>query len=521
MTRSGKVRRLAEACRQAPRLVVARVHHPARALQAGLALLALLAALPCMALDQAVLIRELQFPSISLDLDVSFPIRDLRIPPSTDPERDIAALNKQLETQDRSELHLELARLLLWTGQYEMAVVHYRVATDGFLKLIETEPRNAAAHQSLAEILIALGEDEDAAGYIETAFVLDEKLWQAHELAAYLHAKNGVHAHDAGMEWLMQSHFAGAESEGRRAVELAPGEPLAHVALFLAKWLPLLIALREDPTSGLKRMAEFEEASELLYRAASLAPAFPHLRQHAVSCKLAPFFAAQMVRGISDPLWPTLTETQKRLLTSCRDEYMQLAQASPDLKARVLLFAGIAEFMMADRKVMYQRFREAADANAQDAAALQTMVGFLVHERNWPEALKAAEELMQRSPSGLSYTWLGRIYGEQAKWKQAEEAFRVALSYPDVRGIANLGLGIVLLKSGADPATALPVLYSALQILPEEPEVVLAWGVVQAITGQQEKGARNVARALAVLPPSPGRQAVAQQFGIQLNTPVP
>lgn len=518
MMQSGKVPRLAAGYRDGYQNAAG----PAQAAIGALfALIGLLSVIPCAALDSAVLIRELHFPAISLDLDVSFPIRDLRIPPSKDPQADIEALNKRLETEDSPEMHLELARLLLWTGQYELAVVHYRVATDGYMKLLEKDPKNAKAHHQLAEVLIALGEDEDAAAHIEEAFVYDDKLWQAHELASYLHAKNGVHAHDAGLRWLMESHFAAAESEGLRAVELAPTEPLAHVALFLSKWLPLLIALRDDPLSGLKRIAEFEEVSELLLRAANLAPHYPRLRQHAVSCKLAPFFAAQMVKGISDPIWPTLDETQKRLLTSCRDEYMQLVQAAPELKARVLLFAGIAEFMMDNRKAMYQRFREAADADPQDSASLQTMVGFLVHEKKWPEALQAAEELMQRSPSGEAYTWLGRIYGEQEKWKQAEEAFRVALSYEDVRGIANLGLGIVLLKSGADPSAAVPVLRAAAEELPGEPEVALAWGVAQALTGQEEKGAQCVARALALLPPSPGRQALAEQFGLKIDARQP
>lgn len=485
----------------------------------AVSILLLVACLPALGLDNAVLLKALQFPSISFNLDVSFPIRDIRIPPSADPSADIARLRERLRTEDSPDLHLQLARLLLWTGDEEQAIVQFRVATDGYVKLLEQDPSNAEAHIGFAEVLIATQEDAEAAQHIEEAFIADDKLWRAHELASYLHSKNGVLAYNEGIRWLMESHFAAAETEARTAMELAPNEPMGHLSLFLSKWLPALLELRENPSEGMKQLGRYEEISELLRKGASLAPKFPKLQQHAISCKLAPFFAAQMVKGIAEPIWADLDDQQRRILTSCRDGYIELTQTNPELRAQLSLFAAVAEFMMGNRPRMYELLEIAAAAEGKSTGALQTLVGFLVHDAKWPEALKAAEELQQRDPSGIAYTWLGRVYGEQGKWKQAEEAFRVALSYEDVHAVANLGLGIVLLKSGADPQKALQPLQAALAQLPGDPEMLVVWGIALVLNGRAQEGTDQVSLGLAELPQSPVRTALAKELRIPLAEP--
>ncbi len=481
------------------------------------AVVTLAAVAPCWALNKALLVRELQLPNITLNLDISFPARAVRIPPSADPESDIKALYERLKEEDTPSLHLQLGRLLLWTSQTEEAVIQYRLATDGFTKLLEQEPDNAQAHQEFAEVLLAIGEDEEASLHIEEAFVLDGTRWQAHELASYLHAKHGVLAHNSGVQWLANEHFASAEVEARAAAKLGPKEALPYISLFLSKWLPALLELRADPTEGLKDLGTYEEISELLQTGAALAPTYPQLKQYAISCKLAPFFAAQMVKGIGATLWADLDEQQKRILTACRDEFLELGQTDPRLRSNALLFAGVANFMMDDKPKMYEAFQQAADGDPEGTAALETMVGFLANDREWVKALEAAEVIMQRQPSGTAYSWIGRIYAEQKKWSQAEKAFRVALSYDDVQGIANLGLGVVLLKSGAEPDKARVPLQIARYELAGQPEALMAWGVLLVLEGDEEGGKRYVNRAVALLPASPGRDAVAKEFGIAVE----
>jgi len=488
---------------------------PPRYWPAGLlGIMAIALCAPGFALTRAVLVRELQLPPISLNLNVTFATSDLRLPPSKTPEEDIKKLTEQLKAEGKPDLHLQLGRLLLWVGRFEEAAVQYRLAIGGFDKLLEQQPENAEAHQQLAEALVALGDDEGAVAHIEEALVLDEKMWTVHELSADLHAKHAVLAYNQGMTLLMQNHLAAAEAEAAEAMQLSPKSPRPHIMVFLAKWLPAVIRLRENPMSGLTELGKFEELSEGLKKAASLASDYPKLQQFAIACKLTPFFTAQMAQGLDKALWPDLDEPQRRVLSTSRDELIALSQAEPTLKADALLFTGVTCFMMGEEDAMYQRLAEAAEVEPKSTTALETMVGFQSYQKKWAQALKTAGAIVERKPSGKAYSWVGRIQAEQRRWKPAEEAFRTALSYDDSLGIANLGLGVVLLRSGAEATASLLALRTAWEHLQDMPEAVLAWGIQLGLIGEVQEGKRYVASALSVMPDSPGTQALAKEFGL-------
>lgn len=471
--------------------------------------------------DRNVLIRELQLPKISLNLNVTFSTSELRIPPSATPEEDIARLSEELQQEGRADLHLRLARLCASVGRYEEAGMHYRVAAAGYEDLVRREPRNARAYQEFAETLIALGEDHEAAELIEQSLVLDGTLWRTHELAADLHAKQAVLAYSHGVPALMRSHFAAAEEAAGEAVRLGPDKPQPLVTLFIAKWLPAVLELRADPRAGLRQMGRFEEMSQILKRAAALAPAFPRLQRYAIACKLTPFFTAQMVKGLDKGLWEELDEQQRRVLTSCREEFLTLATAAPELRVDSLVFAAVACFMMDDRKGLYDHLRAAADADPTRSEALELSIGFLAYEGKWQQAQRIAEEIIARTPSAKAHTWMGRIHAEQGKWKQAEESFRAALRHDDTAGLANLGLGVVLLKGGASPLEALGPLRAAWEQGRREPEILLAWGVALALIGEVEEGRGHIRQVLAIWPPSPGLERLAREFGIDPKAPAP
>ena len=121
----------------------------------------------------------------------------------------------------------------------------------------------------------------------------------------------------------------------------------------------------------------------------------------------------------------------------------------------------------------------------------------------------------KRSTSGRILVWIGRIYGEQGKWKPAEDSFRQAATMADEVPMANLGLGVTLLKTGAPVSDALVPLRTAWEKGANEPEVLLAWGVALALNGQLIEGRDYVRQALAQWPPSPGLDRVAKELDIK------
>lgn len=480
-----------------------------------LAVLCLLAALPTHALNAKVLIDGLQLPKINLNLNITFSTGDLRVPESADPQGDIARLLEQVKLGARPDLHLKLARLYMMVGKGDEAATQFQLAVAAYGRLLDQDPKNAQARVEYAEALIALGDDENAADQIERALILDENLAKAHELSADLHAKHAVLAYNQGQDGLMRAHLEAAELEATEATKLSPQDPRPLLMLFVVRWLPAVFELRDNPLSGLEKLSGYEELSGILHKAATLAPEVPRLRQYAIACRLLPFFAAQMVKGLDKPLWGELNDNQKRVLSGCRDEYLALAQDLPELKADALMFAGVTSFIMGDRTALYQQLQDAANADPKRTEALEVTVGFLAHEGKWSEALQAVEEIRKRRPSARAYTWQGRIYAELGQWEQAETAFRLATSYPDADSTAYLGLGVVLLRSGADPAEALGPLRTAWEQGQDEPEVLLAWGVVLALVGEVEEGKRYVSQALSLWPPSPALRPLAREFGLE------
>jgi len=469
---------------------------------------------PAGAVDRGVLVAALRLPPITLNLNVTFATGELKIPISTDPVADIARAREELAKEDRPEVRLRLAKLLSAAGQGEEAGAQYRVALQGLSELVGAEPKNAMAHTYYAEALLAIGDDGEAAAHIEQALIIDANIWQTHLLSAELHSKHAVLSLNQGMVNLMQGHLKAAEAEAQEAVRLAPKEAQPLVTLFVAKWLPLVLQLRADPTAGLKSLGSFEEMGELLRRAAELAPDYPRLRQFSVAAKLTPFFAVQMVKGLEKGIWDDLDQQQRRILTSCRDELQAIAAQVPALKAEVLMFLGVTTFMMGDKPRMYALLRESADSDPTGTAALEAMVGFRAHEKDWNEAQKTAQEANTRRPSGRTHTWLGRIYAEQTKWAEAEQSFRVALSYGDSRGLANLGLGVVMLRNGADAAVAVAPLSAAVASGQAQAEAVLALGISQCLAGDLTSGKKNVRVALQMMSLTPELERAAKELGI-------
>ncbi len=469
---------------------------------------------PALALDRGVLVEALRLPPITMNLNVTFATSELKIPLAKDPAAEVTATRAQLAEDDRPSLHLRLGKLLTSLGRTEEAGAEYRIALQGFSELVEKKPDDAMSHAQYAEALMAIGDDAEAASHIERALILDSSLWQAHQLSADLHSKHAVLALNQRMVNLMQGHLRAAESEAQEAVRLAPQEAQPLVTLFVAKWLPLVLILRADPASGLKSLGSFEEMGELLKKAADLTPDYPRLRQFSVAAKLTPFFAVQMVRGLEKGVWEELDQQQRRILTSCRDELQALAAQAPELKADALLFLGVTTFMMGDKPRMYALLSEAANADPTGTSALEATIGFQANEGNWEAALKTANEAVTRRPSGKAYTWLGRIYSEQSKWKEAEQSFRVALSYRDSTGLASLGLGVVILKSGGNAATALEPLHTAVASGQAQPEALLALGVAQCLFGDMANGRKTARQALSMMATTPELERAAKEIGV-------
>lgn len=475
---------------------------------------ALAMAAPGWALNRGLLVKELQLPRIALNLNVTFSTDELQIPLSATPEADLAATEAELAKGEAAELLARRAQLMQDLGRAEEAGAEYRKALDALVRAITIDPRNAKAYALLAEVLLAVGDEPGATACAEEALILDDKLAGPHEVSARLHLRAALQASGRGETELAGLHFRSAEQEAALASRLAPNDAQPVATRFLVRWLPLVIALQQDPRSGLAQIAKFEETSEALKAAVALAPHYPRLRAVAIICKLTPFFTVQMVTGLDVGLWKTLDAPQQRVLTSCRDDLVALAAEVVEMRSEMLIYAAIAEWMMDNRKATYQRLREAANAAPNETAALETMVGLTAYEGQWTQALPLAEELLKRKTTGRTWVWIGRIQSELARWRPAEQAFAEATRYEDAQWMANLGVGVVRLRGNAAPTEALAPLRAAWEKAPDEPEVLYAYGVALALTGDLDQGRRCVAQALEQWPATANLQRVAKELGI-------
>jgi tetratricopeptide (TPR) repeat protein len=481
----------------------------------ALASLCLLASTPGWALNRGLLVKELQLPKIALNLNVTFSTDELRIPSSATPQADLEQVDKALQQADTPDLHVRRAHLLEDLGRAREAMADYRAALQGLAQTITRDSHDAKAYGLLSEMLLATGDEAGALTCVEEALILDDKLPGPHDVSANLHVRQAVAAAGQGDAELAGFHFRAAEQEATAASRLAPADPHPIITRFLAKWLPLVMALQQDPRSGLAQIAKFEEISESLKPAARLAPSYPRLRAIAIICKLTPFFTVQMVSGLDTAIWQTLDDAQKRVLTSCRDELVALAAEVVALRSEMLLYAAIADWMMDDRKAAYQCLRAAADAEPARTGALETMVGLTAYEGQWPQALPLVDEIRRRRASGRAWVWSGRTQAEMGRWKPAEKAFIEATKYPDAVAMANLGLGVVLLHNNAAPSQALAPLRVAWEKAPDEPEVLYAYGVALALSGKLDEGRGYVSHALDLWPATPALQRVARELGIK------
>ena len=506
---SGKVRRLAERSRSEAPLIKLRPSRSALAALCALAAVACVVPALAQAPNRALLVKELQLPPISLNLNLSFDPADLRIPPAADAEAEVKKLQEQLKANDRPDLHLALAEVFMQQRKDDLALLHYEAAATGYQKLAQADSKNAADHLGYAQALLALGDDEGAAEAIERGLVLDDKLWKAYELSADLHSRHAVLAYNQGFMDLMNSHLAAAEEAATEAVKLGPDDPHPYVMLFLAKWLPAAFELHRDPHSGLANLPRYEEMSELLRKAADLAPHYPRLRQFATACKMAPFFTAQMLKGLSAGIWKDLDQAQQRVLSSCRDEFLALSNEAPDYRGSALLFTGVSAFMMDDRPAAYEYLAASAQADPQSTSALEIHIAFLTQERKWPQALELAQELVRRKPSSKASTWVGRIQSEEGRLKEAEEAFRSAAGLADATALANLGLGVALLRNNANPLDALVPLRTAWERAPDQPETWTAWAAELSLVGETAEAAKRLQEALVMWPDNQPLQHVA------------
>ena len=317
----------------------------------------------------------------------------------------------------------------------------------------------------------------------------------------------------------MEQHFAFAVENASEAMRQNPQDPHAMMAAFWARWFPLVLELNNKPETGLQQLAKFEELGELLKKVYTVVPSFHKLRSVSVICRLTPFFTTQMTNGLEKGLWTKLDEQQQRVLTNCRDELLVLGNEIVEMRTSSLMFAAVSAWMMDERKSTYLYLRQAADAAPVETDALELMAAFYAYESNWKQAQVIVEEALKRKDTGKLLVWSGRVKAEQGRWKEALEDFKKAVTYDDCVSLANLGLGVSLLKTGAPVADTIVPLRTAWEKGANEPEVLLAWGVALALNGQLEEGRSCVADALNRWPRTPSLDRVAKELGLTLPQP--
>lgn len=129
------------------------------------------------------------------------------------------------------------------------------------------------------------------------------------------------------------------------------------------------------------------------------------------------------------------------------------------------------------------------------------LVGVLLGQGKYDEALAALEPLHAASPRSASWTMLGTIHSRAGRADQAADAFAAALDIDPY--LANTWAQYLPLLLGTDPERFTEEAKRASALLPDEPLVIAMNGTAMLLRGEKEAAEGELRRALDMDPTVP------------------
>jgi len=378
--------------------------------------------------------------------------------------------------------YVNLANLFAAQDRYVESVERFRQG-------VALDPNSAQVHSGLGAVLWKLGQDEDAKISLNRAVVLDPSDADALNNLANIDVHNGkfeaaldrylqaksmradwpeIH-HNLGVLYRKMERKEDAKAEFRRAVEINPEYPSA------------LCELGEIEAED----GEFDEAEEHLVAAAKLTDFDSETEFHFGTMyhqkKNYPEAIKHFQRSVElndaiPEVWNNLGNAQLENgdLDDALDSFSRALDLKPDF-AYAHNNLGKLQRSRGDRKLAEFHYRKALEIEPEFPVAASNLGALLVEGGNFQEGKDLLEQALEIEPSHTLYNGLGLLFQAQNNQDKALEAFQDALEMePENPEVLN-NIAITYQSMGKNEKAA-TYFNKVLDVKPNQSEVYLNLG---------------------------------------------
>ncbi len=465
-------------------------------------------------LDDAISHLERARPSRPLDVGLSVTLGRLYLS-----KRDFAKARQLLDAVlEREPEHAEAAYLI---AQAQLGAGDLDAAARSLDVVIAAEPQFTRALIDRADVALRQRRWDDAAAAFGKAAAalpdrLDLKLRQASALLRggnrdaardLLETVERERGDDARVPFLRveveraRHDYVRAERAARRVIELEPDRVTGYHALS-----QVLADRREHRaivdllTPAIGRLEGTEEARSLAALRASLGVALLQLREF--DAGIAAIDRARRDGGADAAL--DALRVQARLEADRVDEALAVVTEARRLdpeSERLLGLEAATRLRRGDRDKAFALYQQAIDADGSDADTHIAFAGLLLEAREFKRAETVLTAARARFPDETSIPFqLGAVFEEQARYEDAERAFRDALLIDPKHAPSLNYLGYMLAEHGRKLDEAVKLLHEAVDLDPYNGSYLDSLGWAYFKRGAFDKAKTYLMRAGDQLP---------------------
>jgi tetratricopeptide (TPR) repeat protein len=450
---------------------------------------------------------RLELPPVVVEEVGLFPVRfdDLERAVRGDPARRIEALTERL-TAHSGDLaaRLDLALALMEVGRADEAHGEFESLSATITKALEADPNDWRMTAFLGEVMQAYGfafENLETLqrgeamlhGLLETV----PRAWRASVTLAELYLTQTLaHARD-GRDDELAASLVHALEHAEEALASAPERFRPHWTLFHVRWCELAVSRPDEAGPPLLRAVG--ELTDTLRAAASRAEHAPLVRGVADAV-----LASALAAACTDEEDPRAAWTSLPAKFHGRED--ALLEGLTPLTENALFGERARELAwLADREDAPERFERALARTPDPAPLLESRIELERRAGADGAVDQWAERLLDERLDERTCALLGRIAAGRGERGTAEVHYRNALEIAPDDEHALTALAVVLLRGGAVPEDALPLLQRALARsdgAAPAAETRLAQGTVLALLGRYAAARSHLWAALPGLPPA-------------------